>query len=77
MVEPATASEVLANLRIQEADTRRDTNEAKEKLAKLAERSRKDIAEAEWVRKERDNLLQATTGLRMECDLARQEFADA
>jgi hypothetical protein len=43
----------VASLRIREADTHRDTDEAKEKLTDLAERARLDAAETERLRKER------------------------
>jgi hypothetical protein len=54
----------VASLRIREADTRRDTDKAKEKLTTLAERARLDAAETERLWKERDELLQTSTGLR-------------
>ena len=43
----------------------------------LIERTRTDAVEAERLRKELDDLLRAKEGLRMECDLACQERADA
>jgi hypothetical protein len=70
--ELTPATEEVANLQIREADARRHTIEAEEKVAALIERARKDDAEAEWVRKQRDDLLQIVAGLRAEHDLARQ-----
>ena len=43
----------------------------------LIERVRTDIVEAKWLWKEGDDMLQAIEGLCMECDLDRQEHADA
>jgi Spy/CpxP family protein refolding chaperone len=52
-------------------------HEAEEKLAALIERTHVDAAESKRLRKERDDLLRAIEGLRMERDLAHQECADA
>ena len=43
----------------------------------LIETVRMDAVEAEWLRKERDNLLWAIEELRTGTELARQERADA
>ena len=77
MAELAPVARELANLRIREKDVRDDTHEAEEKLAALIERAHMDAVEAERLWKERDDLLRAIEGLRMELDLARQERADA
>jgi uncharacterized coiled-coil DUF342 family protein len=66
----------VASLRIREADTRRDTDKAKEKLMALAERAHQDAAETERLRKERDELLQTTARLRHEHDDAHQWIND-
>ena len=62
--------QVLADLRIKEAEARIDAQEARENLVALLERTRVDEAEDEWLRKERDDLLQTVEGFCMECELA-------
>jgi hypothetical protein len=64
MSELTPAGEEVANLRIKEADARRDAAEAKEKFAALAERARLDAAETERLQKEQDELLQTIVRLR-------------
>ena len=77
MVELAPGAQELANLRVREKDARDDACEAREKLMALIERARMDAVEAEQLWKERNNLLWTIEGLYTECDLARQERADA
>ena len=56
---------------IKEVEARIDAQEAGEKLVALLERTHMDEAEAERLRKERDDLLQTIEGFHMEHDLAR------
>ena len=60
----------MADLQVRGKDARDAAREVEEKLMVLIERARMDAAEAEWLWKERDDLLWAVEGLRMECDLA-------
>ena len=57
VAELAPTAQEVADLRVREKDARDDAREAKEKLAALIERVCMDTMEAEWLRKERDNLL--------------------
>ena len=60
----------MANLRVREKDARDDARKAEEKLAALIKRARTDTVEAEWLRKERDDLLRAIEELRTRTELA-------
>jgi hypothetical protein len=66
----------VASLSTREANARQDTNEAKEKLTTLAERACLDAAKTERLWKERDELLQTSTGLWQERDDARRRIND-
>jgi hypothetical protein len=61
-------TEEVASLWTREANARQDTNEAKEKLTTLAERACLDAVKTERLWKERDELLQTSTGLQKEHD---------
>ena len=70
MAEFTPVRQEWADLRIKEAEARVDAQEAGEKLMALLERMRVDEAEAKWLRKEWDDLLQTVEGFCMEHDLA-------
>ena len=70
MAELPPAARELADLGVREKDARDDAREAREKLMALIERTCTDTVEVERLRKERDDLLWAIEGLRIECDLA-------
>ena len=63
----------VANLRSWVDEARRDADEAEKAFEALSVRSRKDEEEAARVRKERDELLQTTERLRLECRVAHEE----
>ena len=71
MAKLAPTTREVADLRVREKDAHDDAREAEEKLTDLIERTRTNIVEAEWVRKERDNLLWAIEELRTRTELAR------
>jgi hypothetical protein len=70
LAELVPAAGEVANLRVREANACRHAVGAEEKATALVEHVRKDDAEAEQVRKERDDLLQTMAGLHVERDLA-------
>ena len=77
MAELAPTAREVADLRVREKDACDNAREAEEKLAALIEMVRTDAVEAEWLRKEQDDLFQAIEELHTGIDLTRQEHADA